>query len=187
MVDRVLVMDRLFGVPMCDTFENSIWHPLFRIQNPLCPSIIDKRKISNLCSSIGRMLVMDLLIRNKDRFNLSTYDDYLLTTNKEKNAGNNWRYWTGNYSNIIVDTRTWTASPVDSMFTYAVNEDVYCANVIYMLTTKKEELASVILNHMSYNWAKTKYAQLCICDGIDHGIASVNKVYDFLSLYNNPL
>lgn len=169
-VHKALIMDKIGGVPLCETFSNS----RFDVSNPSNPTKLEMKKMYNMCYGLGRMIVMDLLIRNNDRFNLKKFDDYLLSTEKEKHAGVNWRYWTGNYGNIMVDCCSWSVNPIDSVYTIAADEELYSHNVFTLLAFHKEEIANELLSTLKYNWINAQYVKGYIIHGLNEGLSCTN-------------
>ena len=175
LLNKVLIMDRLPGIPLCETFSNTGTSGMFDINDPKNPNDAERCKIFNLCYSLGKILVMDLLIRNNDRFNLVKFDDFLLSTTDEKRHGKSWRYWGGNYGNILIDTSTWKATPIDSVFSFATDDDLYCSNIAYLLNSQRSELSFALQQSLRYNWATFAYTSRYICRGIERGVSILHN------------
>lgn len=162
---EALVMDKLEGKPLHKTI-NSI-----TTVNPDNPTKSELEKIKKMCFDLGKMLVMDLLTRNNDRFNLVNFDDELLATDEEKVVTDNWRRWEANEGNMLVNEETGNVNPIDSQFTPATDESQYADNVAELLTEKIDELvASGIIILEGHNWGKKGYAKTAFKEGIEQGI-----------------
>jgi len=117
------------------------------------------------------MLVMDLVTRNNDRFNLVEFDDELLSTPAEKMKDDDeWRRWMANEGNILVNAATGAANPIDSQFTGATDEPQYANNVAQLLVTRADELVTSGMLILEHNWANQDYARTAFRQGITDGI-----------------
>ena len=163
---EALIMDRLPGVPLHKTTESLSANDK---KNPTNSELV---KITKMCKDLGKMLVMDLVTRNNDRFNLVSFDDDLLSTVSEKELDeDDWRRWMGNEGNVLVDEDSGEANPIDSQFTEASNELQYAHNVANLITRKIDDLVdsgmSILENH---NWSEEGYAKKAFKTGIENGI-----------------
>lgn len=162
---QALVMDKLTGVALHETFDS------LSAQDPQNPTAIELLKIIRMCNDLGKMLVLDLITRNNDRFNLVKFDNEVLSTDAEKQKnGEGWRTWMGNEGNILIDDATGAATPVDSQYTDASNEQQYVQNMALLLVNKKDSLVTEGMSFLQHNWADQEYAKAAFKDGINIGI-----------------
>lgn len=162
---EALVMDRLVGNPLHETVD------AMDAGDPDNPTPVELARIKRMCLDLGKMLVMDLVTRNNDRFNLVKFDDELLSTDAEKMEDDkDWRNWMANEGNILVNTATGAANPIDSQFTGAGDEPQYAQNVAALLVTRADDLAASGMMILENNWANQGYARDAFRQGIANGI-----------------
>ncbi len=165
--NEALIMDKLEGVPLYEASNK------FDAGDPDNPTAEETDKIKKICNDLGKMLVMDLLTRNNDRFYLTEFDDLLLATPEEQTEDDDaWRPWKSNTGNMLVDEATGETNPIDSQFTVASNEDVYAGNIAILLTDRIDDLTTAGISILEYdhNWFDKEYAKTYFKEGIEWGI-----------------
>lgn len=136
---------------------------------------IEKRKTA--CFDLGKILVMDLLTRNYDRFDLSGIKDRLGFSESDAEAhssvhsssDSSWNAWDGNGENMLIDENG-NVIPIDSQFSLTKDEPTYVQNVAILLTDHINLLVEsgmkILINS---GWKKDKY-QDDFKKGIETGI-----------------
>jgi hypothetical protein len=107
---------------------------------------------------LGRMVVLDLVLRNNDRFALvglreSGDDPGLLSPRKagaeekkvepDSRSQSKWHPWDGNEENFLIDLEDSLVIPIDSQFTSPdyLDEEAYVSQVVKLITDQREQLA----------------------------------------------
>lgn len=98
-VTEALVMKRMEGAELHKVILNA----------PL-----PKAKLHQIFHDIGKMVVLDLHVRNYDRFPLSTFRDVLLHSEYDDVGDERWIPWDENPENILIDITSGRAIPIDS-------------------------------------------------------------------------
>lgn len=99
------------------------------------------------CIDMGKILVMDLVTRNYDRFDLAGIKEDLGSSPSDDEAYSPaheegerpWHAWDGNGQNMLIGTDG-HVTPIDSQFSLTDNEPEYIRNVASLLTDRKERL-----------------------------------------------
>lgn len=96
--EEALIMTKVDGQPLSDISPN---HQL------------KSRSLTNIFFEIGKMVVLDLYMRNYDRFDLSFVADdlYSPASNEEDEE---WKPWDFNEGNLFINMKTGKAIPIDS-------------------------------------------------------------------------
>lgn len=130
-VSQALIMDRISGIPY---YANA---PIDQV---------DSKIIKSIFFDIGKIITLDLFLRNYDRFDLSDYADCLGKSEQDDKGDDSWNIWKENLGNLYYDEENQKIIPIDSnsyLFDdIAVNE--YWANVFDIL----QKLDDAILRKM---------------------------------------
>ena len=98
-ITQALVMNRIRGVEL---------HKI-SLDKP-----IEKETLHQLFHDIGKLVVIDLYVRNYDRFPLSVFRDELLHSEFDDVGDERWIPWDENPENIFIDITSGRAIPIDS-------------------------------------------------------------------------
>lgn len=135
-ISKALIMNRINGVEL---------HKL-----PLAKPI-EQDKLHQLFHDIGKMVVIDLYVRNYDRFPLSAFREELLHSEFDDLGDERWIPWDENPENILIDTTSGRAIPIDSAsYLKGIDRVTYHAIVHRLLSQHTQEIMEHILTSPNY-------------------------------------
>lgn len=164
-ITEALIMDKISGIP-CYLDEE-----IEQVYSP---------KMSSIFFDIGKIIALDLFLRNYDRFNLSKYADRLGKSEYDDIGDSSWKIWNANLGNLIFDKMKKRIIPIDSD-SYLFNDIMtseYRENVYEILQEiDKKELYNIVLSSGVFNKFSEDYkreAAILIKNGLDYA-----KIYLF--------
>lgn len=135
-ISEALVMNRIRGVEL---------HKLF-LDKP-----IEKETLHQLFHDIGKLMVIDLYVRNYDRFPLNAFRDELLHSEFDDLGDERWIPWDENPENILIDITSGRAIPIDSASYFkGIDKTCYHTIVHRLLSQHLQEIMWHILTSPNY-------------------------------------
>ena len=119
---------------------------------------LPKTKLHQIFHDIEKMVVIDLYVRNYDRFPLSTFREVLLHSEYDDVGDERWIPWDENPENILIDITSGRAIPIDSASYFkGIDTTAYRTIVRRLLSQQIQEIMWHILT--SPNYAPSIYQQ----------------------------
>lgn len=135
-ITQALVMNRIRGIEL---------HKL-SLDKP-----IEKETLHQLFHDIGKIAVIDLYVRNYDRFPLSAFRDELLHSEFDDLGDERWIPWDENPENILIDITSGKAIPIDSASYFkGIDATAYRTIVRRLLSQQIQEIMWYILTSPNY-------------------------------------
>lgn len=160
-ITQALVMNRIRGVEL---------HKI-SLDKP-----IEKETLHQLFHDIGKLVVIDLYVRNYDRFPLSVFRDELLHSEFDDVGDERWIPWDENPENIFIDITSGRAIPIDSASYFkGIDATAYRTIVRRLLSQQIQEIMWHILT-------SPNYARL-FCPSIDMANESIIQHAKQLGIY----
>lgn len=131
-INKALLMEKVYGKELTDISLREI------------PK---DRNIRKIFSDIGKILVLDLYMRNYDRFDLKKYKDKLGESKYDDIGDENWQPWSMNEENLLIDIDKGKAIPIDSgSYFRGIIKKEYQKKVISLLERKEEIIDDILKN-----------------------------------------
>lgn len=112
---------------------------------------LPKSKLHHIFHDIGKMVVLDLHVRNYDRFPLSTFREVLLHSEYDDVGDERWIPWDENPENILIDITSGRAIPIDSASYFkGIDATAYRTIVRLLLSQQIQEIMWYILTSPNY-------------------------------------
>jgi len=137
---------------------------------------LPKGKLHQIFHDIGKMVVIDLYVRNYDRFPLSAFRNELLHSEYDDVGDERWIPWDENPENIFIDITSGRAIPIDSASYFkGIDTTAYHTIVRRLLSQQIQEIMWHILT-------SPNYARL-FCPSIDMANESIIQHAKQLGIY----
>lgn len=163
---QALLMERIEGVPL---------HKVATVEGFAKDSAAFVRKLGK---DLGKMIAMDLMLRNNDRFDLTSFTDILQRTEDEIKAEDEYA-WQGNQANILVNHLTGDANPIDTEFTSATDEMKYQQDVIQVLNQQVNQVVDAVINILAsvnlITETNTETYRTTIAEGVNEGSEIIRR------------
>ena len=137
---------------------------------------LPKTKLHQIFHDIGKIVVIDLYVRNYDRFPLSAFRNELLHSEYDDVGDERWIPWDENPENIFIDITSGRAIPIDSASYFkGIDGTAYRTIVRHLLSQQIQEIMWHILT-------SPNYARL-FCPSIDMANESIIQHAKQLGIY----
>lgn len=106
------------------------------------------KSVQNIFQNIGKILVLDLYMRNYDRFGLEKYKNQLGNSEYDDPGDGKWMPWSMNEENLFINIDTGKAIPIDSgSYFRGINKKKYRIYAYKLLENNKEDIITDIINN----------------------------------------